>query len=101
MEAKRTPPASHGGDPPPDGPHPAPPPFSAVVHVIDDDAITLWVFKELLQGIGAEIRAFGSAREFLAEYRPTPCECLVSRTPWRPSRKARSIFSKNRSTARC
>jgi FixJ family two-component response regulator len=53
------------------------PPFAAVVYVIDDDAIALWMFRELLQGVGAEIRAFGSAREFLDRYRPGPCECLV------------------------
>ena len=53
------------------------PQFRAVVHVIDDDDIALWMFRELLQGIGAEIRTFSSAREFLAGYRPNPCECLV------------------------
>lgn len=52
-------------------------PFRAVVHVIDDDAIARWMFGELLQGIDAEIRIFASAREFLAAYRPRPCECLV------------------------
>jgi FixJ family two-component response regulator len=55
----------------------AAPSFHAIVHVIDDDDIARWMFKELLQGIGAEIRVFGSAREFLAGYCPTPCECLV------------------------
>ncbi|MDR0440876.1 MAG: response regulator [Candidatus Accumulibacter sp.] len=53
------------------------PPFPAVVHVIDDDAIARWMFEELLQGIDAKIRVFASAREFLADYRPVPCECLV------------------------
>ncbi|MDR1935444.1 MAG: response regulator [Candidatus Accumulibacter sp.] len=65
-------------DPPrPAGQGGAPLPFHAVVHVIDDDAIALWMFRELLQGVGAEIRVFGSAREFLDGYRPNPCECLV------------------------
>ncbi|MDR2613860.1 MAG: response regulator [Candidatus Accumulibacter sp.] len=51
--------------------------FSAVVHVIDDEAIARWMFSELLQGIDAKKRIFASAREFLADYRPHPCECLV------------------------
>jgi len=53
------------------------PSLSPIVHVIDDDDIALWMFKELLRGIGAEIRTFTSARDFLEGYRPSPCECLV------------------------
>jgi FixJ family two-component response regulator len=53
------------------------PPFPAIVYVIDDDAIARWMLGELLQGIDARIRVFASAREFLADYRPRPCECLV------------------------
>jgi FixJ family two-component response regulator len=49
----------------------------AVVHVIDDDGIARWMFEELLRDIGAKIRVFASAREFLDDYRPYPCECLV------------------------
>jgi FixJ family two-component response regulator len=52
-------------------------PFPAVVHVIDDDAIARWMLGELLQGIDAEIQVFASAQEFLANYCPRPCECLV------------------------
>ena len=48
-----------------------------VIYIIDDDDIVLWMFKELLQGIGAEIRTFISARNFLDAYQPSPCECLV------------------------
>ena len=48
-----------------------------VVYIIDDDDIILWMFQEFLQGIGAEIRPFSSARAFLAAYRPGPNECLV------------------------
>ena len=48
-----------------------------VVYTIDDDDIILWMFQEFLQGIGAEIRPFSSARAFLAAYRPGPNECLV------------------------
>ena len=35
-----------------------------VVYIIDDDDIILWMFQEFLQGIGAEIRPFSSARAF-------------------------------------
>jgi len=48
-----------------------------VIHIIDDDDIVLWMFKELLQGIGAEIRTFTSARSFLDSYQPAPHECLI------------------------
>ncbi len=48
-----------------------------VIYIIDDDDIVLWMFKELLQGIGAEIKTFLSARNFLDAYHPGPCECLV------------------------
>lgn len=49
-----------------------------VVYVLDDDEIILWMFKEVLQSIGVECRAYQSAQAFLADYRPHPCECLVS-----------------------
>lgn len=32
----------------------------------------------MLEGIGAQIRAYENARAFLDEYRPHPCECLIS-----------------------
>jgi FixJ family two-component response regulator len=48
-----------------------------VVYIIDDDDIVLWMFQELLQGIGAEFRVFSTARAFLETYRPGPCECLI------------------------
>ncbi len=56
---------------------PAVSPVRPLIHMIDDDDITLWMFQELLQGIGAEFRAFTSARAFLDAYRPAPCECLI------------------------
>jgi two-component system response regulator FixJ len=52
-------------------------PVSPLVYIIDDDDIVLWLFEEFLQGIGAEVRLFSSARAFLAAYRPGPHECLV------------------------
>jgi FixJ family two-component response regulator len=48
-----------------------------IIYIIDDDDIILWVFKELLRGVEAEIRAFTSARDFLDAYRPGPHECLI------------------------
>ena len=52
-------------------------PVRPIVYVIDDDHIALWMFQEFLQGIGAEIRAYNSARAFLEAYHPGPHECLV------------------------
>ena len=53
------------------------PPASAIVYIIDDDDIALWMFEEFLHGIDAEIRSFSSARTFLEAYRAGPRECLV------------------------
>ena len=48
-----------------------------VIHVIDDDDIVLWMFRELLRDVDAEVRTFASARAFLDSYHPAPCECLL------------------------
>lgn len=48
-----------------------------IVHIIDDDDIALWMFKELLRDVEAEIRTFTSARDFLDGYHASPCECLI------------------------
>jgi FixJ family two-component response regulator len=48
-----------------------------IVYIIDDDDIILWMFQEMLQGIGAEFRTYSSARAFLDAYRPGPHECLI------------------------
>lgn len=48
-----------------------------IIYIIDDDDIVLWMFKELLQGIGAEIRTYTSARAFLEAYQAGPHECLI------------------------
>lgn len=48
-----------------------------IVYVIDDDDIALWMFRELLTDIGADIRTFTSAQSFLEAYHPGPHECLV------------------------
>lgn len=48
-----------------------------IIYIIDDDDIALWMFREFLDGIGAEIRTFSSARAFLDAYHPGPHECLV------------------------
>ncbi|MFT3733788.1 MAG: response regulator [Rhodocyclaceae bacterium] len=49
-----------------------------VIYIVDDDDIVLWMYRELLQGIGAETRTFASARQFLDSYIPAPCECLIA-----------------------
>lgn len=48
-----------------------------VIHVVDDDDIVLWMFRELLRDVDAEIRTFTSAQAFLDSYHPVPCECLL------------------------
>src|SRR5207253_7096875 len=48
-----------------------------VIYLVDDDEIVLWAYHELLRGLGADIRTFVSAREFVESYRPAPVECLV------------------------
>ncbi len=48
-----------------------------VIYIIDDDDIILWIFQELLQETGAEIRTFTSAHTFLDAYQPCPNECLI------------------------
>jgi FixJ family two-component response regulator len=63
------------GDSPRSGPQTLP--RHAVIHIIDDDDVALWMFGELLQGVGARIKTFGSAREFFEGYRASPCECLI------------------------
>jgi len=47
------------------------------VSVIDDDLILLEMMQDLLSTIGVSVQTFSSARQFLAEYRPSSCECLI------------------------
>lgn len=47
------------------------------MYVVDDDLAVLNMLKALVTSIGAEVRAFTSAEEFLAAFRPLPCSCLV------------------------
>jgi FixJ family two-component response regulator len=54
------------------------PPNSSVIYIVDDDDIILWTLKELMQSIGAKVHTFTSAKEFLAFYSPSPCECVIS-----------------------
>ena len=49
-----------------------------IVYIVDDDDIVLWMFREMLNGIGADFRTFDSAAAFLKAYVPGPCECLIS-----------------------
>lgn len=50
---------------------------NGVVYLVDDDQGVLRVLCELVGTIGIEARVFSSAEEFLAAYRPLPCECLI------------------------
>ena len=49
-----------------------------IVYLLDDDDIILWMFQEILQSVGIQTRPYQSAQDFLRDYRPGPCECLVS-----------------------
>lgn len=49
----------------------------AVVFVIDDDAAMRESLQSLVRSVGLEVRAFGSAREFLQSKRPDAPGCLV------------------------
>ena len=52
--------------------------MTSIVYIIDDDKTSLWLLEEMLQGIGAQSRAFSSPTAFLDDYRPGPCECLIT-----------------------
>ena len=52
--------------------------MTPIVYIVDDDAIGLWALRELLDGIGAECRTYASATQFFSDYRPSPCECLIT-----------------------
>lgn len=47
------------------------------VYLVDDDAAVLRLLQVMVGTIGVEAHAFPSAADFLAAYRPMPCECLV------------------------
>lgn len=48
-----------------------------IVYVIDDDDMALWMFREFLADVEADIRTFTSAQTFLDAYHPGPHECLI------------------------
>ncbi|SCK29413.1 response regulator transcription factor [Vogesella sp. LIG4] len=51
--------------------------FRSRIYIIDDDEIILWMFKELLRDLDADLCVFSSAIEFLDAYSPLPSECLI------------------------
>ncbi|HVK98542.1 MAG TPA: response regulator [Dongiaceae bacterium] len=53
-------------------------PTSSRVYLIDDDDIILELMTDLVASIGAEASGFRSATDFLDQYSPCPCECVVS-----------------------
>lgn len=50
----------------------------AIVHILDDDDISLWTLQNILESVGAKIMTYRSAHDFLKQYRSNPCECVVS-----------------------
>jgi FixJ family two-component response regulator len=53
------------------------PGIAGIVNVIDDDVVLLQMMQDLISTIDVKVLTFSSARQFLAEYRPSPCECLI------------------------
>ena len=47
------------------------------MYLVDDDPAVLRLLHAMVATIGVEARTYAAAREFLAAYRPAPCECLV------------------------
>ncbi len=52
--------------------------YLGTVYVIDDDVILLEMMQELISSIGVQVVTYTSARQFIANYREMPGECLVS-----------------------
>lgn len=50
---------------------------NGLVHVIDDDAVSLWHLSELLTGNGLECVSYHNAKVFFDAYVPRDVECLV------------------------
>jgi two-component system CheB/CheR fusion protein len=48
-----------------------------MILIVDDDAATRDSLKLLLECDGLETRGFASAQEFLDQYRPGECDCLI------------------------
>lgn len=48
------------------------------VYIVDDDAALRQMLTLLMGKIGVEVRAYASASEFLAEFSPGACQCLIS-----------------------
>jgi two-component system, LuxR family, response regulator FixJ len=50
----------------------------AVVYILDDDDLSLWTLQNIVESIGVKVVTYHSAKDFLQEYHPYPCECVVS-----------------------
>lgn len=50
---------------------------SPVIGIVDDDVLVLRALRRLLEGVGFEVKTFGSAEEFLALENPEAINCLV------------------------
>ena len=53
-------------------------PSDAQVYILDDDDLSLFTLKTIVTSIGAKIISCASAQEFLLNYRPSACECVIS-----------------------
>ncbi|ACE85038.1 response regulator transcription factor [Cellvibrio japonicus] len=53
-------------------------PLLPQVYLIDDDAITLALMEGLVDPLGVQAQCFARAEDFLVNYRPGLCECVVT-----------------------
>lgn len=49
-----------------------------IVHIVDDQEAMLRMVAELIESASLQPRTYPSAKAFLEQYVPAPCECLVS-----------------------
>lgn len=52
--------------------------LNPIVYIIDDDSEVLKALRWLLESVKLNVRCFTSATEFLDEYRPDLCGCIVT-----------------------
>ena len=50
----------------------------SIVYILDDDDVVRWMYQEMLQGLGAQICPYSTAKAFFDEYHPQACECLIT-----------------------
>lgn len=49
-----------------------------IVYILDDDDLSLLTLQNIVESIGVKVATYHSAKDFLHDYRPCACECVVS-----------------------